>query len=69
MVVLERSFSSLVDCDFFVHNFRVCVDLDRLRWLEKNNNNTKFVKRRVAVALEVLAKRTVEKHRRRTNVL
>jgi len=34
-----------------------------------NNNNTKFVKRRVAVALEALENRTVKKHRRRTNVL
>jgi len=35
-----------------------------------NNNNTKFVKRRVAVASEALANRTVKKHRRRrTNVL
>jgi len=34
-----------------------------------NNNNTKFVKRRVAVASEALANRTVKKHRRgRTNV-
>jgi len=41
-----------------------------LAYSHNNNNNTKFVKRRVAVASEALANRTVKKHRRRrTNVL